>query len=464
MKKINFILFIFVAISNSFAQEFVMQGMQHVYQSSYSNPAAIPDQKVSFSVVTGSILQGSLISPITIKDLTADGKSEINQKSLERALSSSNNLFGITNSFELMHVRAKFKTTYISFDINSILNFYMFLPKDLSKLTSGNINPDFTGRTIDLSSFGLSFMHYNQYALGFAREGKKLNIGVRAKFLQGLANANIDAKSAKLDFSDPRNMYDISLNAEGTFQTSTANFTTGDNAGSALAKYYGNMNNLGFATDLGLTYKITKGLHVNLSANNIGFITWRSNTNTYDLSSGTIKFGGIDIGRQLFAGNTLAGNNITDSISKKLTPKSNSNQAYTTFLIPNFYLSGRYYITPRVDMSLTLFAMNYRKLFFGGSVGAQVKLGRIFSLSGNVSYMYSSLMTGAGLMVKLACFQFYGALDNIYLSGAPLSNDSSNPASNIYIPVDQRMVNIRTGMNWVFGRNALNQKQPFDKD
>jgi hypothetical protein len=473
VKKILFQLFLtlFVPFSIWAQSEFTLNNMEHVFQSTYLNPSASPDHKFSLGLpALSSIYLGFANTGFSPGDIISTPGGNLpkvwNINQLANKITDNSNFMYFGQSTDLFHLRFKARKTFISFNVTNKNNFHFDYPKDLSRLiTLNTIDQSKNGSDIDLTNMSLNQMSYNEYVLGFGTQQKKFVLGVRFKFLQGLNNFLLNADNLQLGVN--RDLYDLTFKGSGTLYTSQPFLDSSFKSKSASINDYAlNFKNLGFGGDVGFTYFVRKNLTFSVAANNIGFITWKTNAFTYNLSAANVSFAGADILPAIVtSGGSITGLSFTDSLTGNLRPKASEIGAYTTWLIPNMYITGKWNATPRLSVSMALMLEYYKIVRPGFGLGLQYKLGKIVSATGTMSIQYNAMNFGAGIVFKPGPFQFYMIADNILGIEAGIRNVLAATGGNdtYYAPYNSRTFNVRLGMNLVFGKEHLNQKQAFDK-
>ena len=460
MKKILPIIFSLIFINQGFSQaELTLPNVEHIYQSTYINPAAIPDHKVSLLLpIIPSFQFGLANTGFNFKDGIQQqaGRTVFNLQQFADKLEK-NNFFYFGNRIELFHLSIKARQSFIFFDVNSCIDSYIGYPGDLFQLSKGNLDANENGRTFDMSGLALNLTHYNQYAVGFSRMLKNWNFGVRLKLLQGLSNAYFNPQNFGMNVGE--NMYEHTFTNSATLYTS-APIDTNFNTNSVSAGDYFNFKNIGFGTDFGVTYTWRK-FRFSVAANNIGMINWRNNPRSFEFSK-DLKYEGLDIVPEILNGSQdLENIQIADSVAQQLKPRTkDNNQPYTTWLVPRGYFMVKYDITPKFLVSATFVAETFKGIRPGGSLAAQYKFGRILSLTASSSYLYGDIVFGGGIVLKPGPFQLFVVTDNIPFQLTRYVDAEGN--TKVILPDRAKAFNIRFGMNLVFGKILPPKKQAFN--
>lgn len=447
-KLLYFFIFSVVTIQARAQSELNLPYLNSVYQSSYINASTLPDHKLSVGIPgLSSIYYGVSNSGFKYFDLERT-KDTINLQNFISASEKYNLIHGAAN-IDLLHVRLRFKENYFfSFHIREMGDVRYSYPKDLLKFLI-NGNGPYVGQTLDFSGFRLEATHYREYALGFIKKEENLPIviGGRFKVLQGLSNINLKYK--KLTLKTDSDMYELTLSSDGEFNTSTPYYYDDDTSYTVKegAEYFTNFENVGFAIDLGATYKFNDKITFSGAINNVGFIRWKTNPRNYKVT-GANSFSGLDPRDDLYEDDTEF-EDYLDSLEQAFEYQETFD-SYTNWLTANLYLTASYQLFEKTSLYGTLYLEKYQRLRPAATIAISQKAGRYFQGVLSYSYISRSLKNiGLGLMLKPGPVQFYLATDNIlgYIN-----------------PLGSKVANLRFGINLVFGNIKTADKQPTPED
>jgi hypothetical protein len=419
--------------------------MDNVFQSTYSNPTAIPDHYISLGLPgISSAYLGLTNTGFTYNQLVRGNSWDIDnaiKKSRKK-----NFIYAGANA-DIFHLRIKARTSFISFHISEKMDTRFSYPKDLLALVwQGNYQ--FAGSKADLSSLGVDFNYYREYAVGYVRESKKWNFGGTVKFLQGFANAHVKNKNLNLKVAEQT--YDLTAVSNATLNTSGMNSEPSDPK-EYFMKNLTNFSNKGIAFDLGATYKPNDKWNFSFSVNNIGFIHWANDVKNYNIKGGT-TFDGIH-----YKINDPSNVNYGDSL-KNSFKYTETARKYNTWVIPRFYARVKYNLTKKTMLNGAFSLEQYKALRTSATVGVTQKIGNIFSLLLTYTYQYRNFDNGGiGVVVNPGPVQLY------FVSDCILRTYSYSSDPFIIIPKNAKSLSFRVGMNMVFGRIRLPEKQTVPK-
>jgi hypothetical protein len=286
-------------------------------------------------------------------------------------------------------------------------------------ITEGNA--PYIGETINLDpQFNLSL--HQEFGLGVSREILGfLNVGIRAKYLVGLAD--IRTTKGELSLTTGEEYYELLL--EGNYQFQVAGLPLVQTAeafselpidsffNEKLVDPFGNLTgNTGFGFDLGATAEFGDRLQVGLSILDLGSITWEQDATQYDIE-GSFEFDGID------AAGFIIGNgseSILDSLNlDNIVDFSGKSETYSTALNPKLYATARLRFGKKLYLNAVLrneFTENGVRTGFG--VGLQKNFGKMLSAGAMYSIRNGSFTNvGANLSLKLGPAQVFVVSDNI---------------------------------------------------
>ncbi len=432
--------------------------MEAYAHKSYSNPALIPDAKfyVSFPPVLSSLYFGVENSGFVFDDVLSkrsDDSLQITTDKFIDALSDKNVLaFGLNEEIFGFGFRAK--RTYFSFSASVKANANFRYPKELFQLLLQG-NAQFTGQNIEFEGIGLNANLYNEFAIGVSRQiTDRLNVGVRGKYLIGIANLWTEKADLKLYTGDASESYALRVNSDIIINTALAgelDKMSEDDWEFDLANF---TENKGFAFDVGASYRFGNNWNFSASMLDIGSINWKEGVTNYvsKQSGGTFSFEGIDINEFVTEGEVgdSAFQNVLDSLESSLGLDEKSME-YTAPLPMKIYLGASYNLTPKDKLGALV-----RNEFAVKQLNPTLTLSynRQFGKMLNMAFSYTAKRNnysniGVGMALNLGALQFYLLSDNFY---------------SAFIPTKTKMVNMRFGLNLTFGRDKLSAKLVPDEE
>jgi len=356
---------------------------------------------------------------------------------------------------------------YVFLDINERIQGNIVLPGDLFRLALKG-NEGFAGKKIDLSSLRGDIKYYHEFGVGFSRNfTDKLRIGIKGKLLFGIAAASIDNKSLGITVNDdyshtldanltvnmsgPVNVYMNSKHNVDSVVFDDSRFKTSAGA----TDFFSGKKNIGLGLDIGATFDLTDRIVLSASVTDLGFIRWKNdvtNLKTYN----QFKFSGLNMLDVINGTKTIdeVGKDMLDSL-KNAFNVSNTKAPFTTYLPFGISLGGSYNVTKRFSVGLLSYSRIIGKqLREALTLSANLNLGNAFSTS--ISYTaenhrYDNL--GAGVAFRAGIIQFYLLSDRIPIMWNKIKNDKSN----VMVPANWNTINLRLGMNLVFG-NRIREK------
>lgn len=184
-------------------------------------------------------------------------------------------------------------------------NFWSF---DLNARVTGDINLPYSlfeflkrGQEGDIRDIGVATQNYLEagFNYSFPLMNDRLYVGVRAKFLVGVARGKLNYDHFRVTLADDiwridaTGQLDVTgggLAPENLPYADNGTFTPADLADSFKpTKPVG----YGFAVDLGATYDILPDLQASLAVNDLGFISWGKKHNTTGVSAKNMEFTGV---------------------------------------------------------------------------------------------------------------------------------------------------------------------------
>jgi hypothetical protein len=430
--------------------EGTLYNMNSLPQVVVSNPAFVPKYKFTLglpgisSVALGYANNGFSYSDLIKKE---NGETKADLSKLSGALADKNYITP-SAQVDLFRMGLKIRKLYVTVSATGKVYSRLMLPKDFTSLLIDG-NSQFLGKTANFSIEGEG-LAYLETAIGASYQiNNRLTIGGRFKYLKGVANATTESSNASVAVAEN---YQITASADAKLKTSGIYTATqsGFDVGNSVSNY---LKNNGAAIDIGATFKVTEKLSVAASIIDIGQISWTNDLYQYSLDKAraTYTLEGIDV-QKLVKGNTDLFPGISDTLQNRFKFVETKIGSYSTTLPSKVYLSGNYELIKNLSLGVVFYSETFRNRVSAGWTGSVNKhFGRIASLSLSYTVAERSLNNfGAGLSLNFAPIQLYIVGDN--LLNAPISLATSQNL-NSYIN-DTKYFNVRTGINFVFGRDS----------
>jgi hypothetical protein len=476
--KIKITLILLLALSGTFlsGQSGQVSYFMNIPQNHMMNPAMRPSNSlyIGLPVISGTSVtvnnNFANYSDIFSQSGTSDSLISIldPEYNVDKFLDNINNKNSIAPQMSLQTFGLGFSTSkglYIFLDITERFEANAVFPMDIAKLILKG-NEGFADSRIDLSALRMDLKYFREFGFGFSKDfSEKLRIGVRPKILSGILSTSLENRSLGISVSDD---YTHTLDADITANISAplTVYTGTDgkidsvifddsrfDSGKGIFDVITGTKNYGLGLDIGATYDLFDKLVVSASITDLGYIKWKRDVSNITAKSQFV-FSGIDVtdvanGSKTFDDLT---NELLDSL-KDSFEVTTTHSPYTTWLSPGLTLAGSYNLTKDISFGL----LSYTRF-----IGKQVK--ESLTLSGNVnlgnSFSFSlgySLQNhradnlGAGLAFRAGVFQFYLISDRIPITWERIKMDEG---STVVAPANWNTVNLRVGMNLVFGNKV----------
>lgn len=414
MKKIILSSIILLFTITTFGQGLQLATMTEVGQINNTNPAKFADKRlyIGFSPFAGIGTNTAGTDVFQVNSGFLPGSIDLQNLEDKNFIASR-----VKANFDL-----GFKVKKWSFNIGTATAFNNqtnFNKDFIGFITQGNA--PYVGETLNLDP-EFHFSLHQEFGFGISREILGfLNIGVRAKYLVGLAD--IRTTKGELSLTTGEEYYELLL--EGNYQLQVAGLPQVQTIeefselpidsffSEKLTDPFGNLTgNTGFAFDIGATAEFGDRLQVGLSILDLGSIDWEQDAAQYDVE-GSFEFNGID------AAGFITGNgsgNVLDSLDlDNIVDFSGQSQTYSTKLNPKLYATARLKFGKNLYLNAVLrneFTENGMRTGFG--VGLQKNFGRILSLGAMYSIRNGSFANlGANLSLKLGPGQLFLVSDNL---------------------------------------------------
>lgn len=443
--KIRLILpLLCVAISTFGQHELTMPFFQNVYQSSYGNPTHIPDHDASFSISPfgASSYFNYQNTSFSLSDIIENDTIYINQ--LDDIVKENNYIY-TSFTYEWLSVMVKVKKFHFSFNVTENFRSQFAYTEGLIDIlangNAGGINVAEGVRTeeVSLEDIGLDVSHYREYALGVAFPfSETIELGFRGKFLFGKANLWTARSKNKLTSSP----YDVQLDGDLELRTSVPSYMEDDDISEQdIENYMFNTLNPGFALDASIMWRpgVDNKWEFTAVITDLGFIRWNDNAKKHTIV-GSGQFVGVD---ESFIVNEnpdeIGGASVDPDISTAVEDSFEiveSPEAYTNWLSAQNLFMATYRINKNFKAGGGLFLEYFQGVRPSFTTNFQARLKHFESI---ISYSIrngSYFNLGLGASMTLGPVQMYFCTDNILAT---------------FLPDRARLVNLRTGINFVIG-------------
>ena len=454
------IMTLLVSCSMGWAQpEGTMHFMKSLPQVTYYNPAFKPAYKFSFGLPGSSVFAQFSNNGFTYNDFIST-ESKIVTADMGKFYAALRNKNYIHANLQADLFRFSMKANarlYFTFNVTTKVYSRIMLPKDLPGIFINGTEPFVNGKA--KLSPTIEAMSYAEVGWGAAYTvNKKLTVGAKLKLLKGAVNATTEKASFDLALSDT---YAITIAGDADLRTS--GIQNLDQPGFDIATDWKDFTkNTGVAIDLGATYRMMDRLTVGLSLVDIGSIKWKNDLYGYrlDPAKATYTFKGIDL-HYLINGTSNYSATLFDSLEAKFKLSEGKIASYSTPLPGKIYASASYELKKTITAGALLFAEKFKGRFMPGfTASINKEFGRRMGASLSYTITNNSFNNfGAGLSLNFVPIQIYVVGDNILR--APISL-MANKNLNAYIN-NLQYFNLRAGINFIFGRDNVQEKQPHSQ-
>ncbi len=411
-------------------QEQSLHFLKNVWQSNLTNPAFVPEKKVT-------IMLPSIYYNVNSKDFTIN---ELFKANAEGKLTLSD-LGNRAKTQNRMDANVNIQSLGIAYNVNEKLSLSAYhavnsnpnvnINGNLLKLI-GNGNSQFLGQTLPFNSTANGSV-YSEIGIGAAYKIKNhLTIGGRVKVLSGVAAIFTEGDALKVGFDKN----DYSLSFENDFNVlaySYAKFKDIKSGSDLLSQSFGGSNK-GLAFDLGANINIGK---ISVSASIIdlaGSIKWQNDGKSYS-SKGNFKYSGVN-SDDFFNIDSLNSNSFRDTLKSIIGFKETANPSHTQNLPTKIYLSATYELNEKIRLGALFYNENggFDISRTGFMVNANYKLMKNLELGGSLGLRNGSF-TNIGLhaIAQLGPVQIFGVTDNIIGALQPYNSKNTNGRLGINI-------------------------------
>ena len=301
----------------------------------------------------------------------------------------------------------------------------------------------------DISNLGLRSSTRAELAYGFSRSfGKNLRVGLRAKVLAGLYNADIAMDQMTLEMGPERwaitthgNMMLSAPISIGTKENNLVDWTSVDTEG-VIEKL--TTPNIGLAFDLGATYDFLEYFTASVSVLDLGFMKW-NNTMIAETPLTAWKFEGFE---EISA----------DGIAEQFSSMTDGLMDAFNFEAKESGAAKTQGLAATVNAGIEARMPFYQRLAFGalytqhiegayswaeGRFAMSLAPTRWFSLSTNYAVSHFGTSWGGAVNLHLPGLGIFAGMDSF----SPFLNMTPQ-----YVPVNPVNTNLAVGLNLTFGK------------
>ncbi len=435
MKKIKQALFCVATILTSLQataqQEQSLSFMTDIWQSSLTNPAIVPQKKLSIALPSVYFNLNSpdltLNSLITRNDATGNDQLNVNNI-VNNSLQPQNRL----------NANVQFQTLGLTYQVNQKLFLTVShdvwtdpsvnLKGDLAKLLAkGNADPAFLGKTTAFGSSANASVR-SEFGIGAAYKLENLTIGARVKMQYGIAALFTTADKLDITF----NQNDYNMRFQTNFEVQTYSIDKLDKIRNVqdLVSNGLTSSNTGLSFDIGGTYKIGK-LKLSASALDLGgSIKWTNDGKSYG-SNGDYTYKGVNplSNKQFFRFDSLSATYLTDTLKKIVgLVEKTSGVTHAQQLPTKIYLVGSYQLNDKWTLGALLYTeFGVGDTRTGVNLDATTKLFSFVNVGATVGLRNNTFNNiGAHISAKLGPVQVFAVTDNIITAFQPYSANNAN--------------------------------------
>lgn len=421
--------------------------MSGIPQSTYSNPAFMPEGDFFIGIPgLSSHYSGLSNSGFALRDVLVKnnaGSLYWDEDKLLNTLKNRNMLDGDV-FHEWLAFGLRSGSGYFSFSASENINGSFLYPRDfMTLLIKGNDHFIQQQSVADFSGIAFDAMHYRQFAFGYAHQWQDVfSAGVKAKVLFGLSNVWFE--KADFTLSTHPNSYDLFAQADILVNTSLPvslipidSFDSNTDFDFSSRNYMTSTSNLGFALDLGGSWKPMENLTLAASVLDLGFIDWKQGVENFHMD-GEFEFTGVDINELITDdGYLLSFDNLLDSI-KDVFDIEETTRGYRTSLSSRMIIGGAYDFSKKHKVGLLFNGSYFRGYLYPTyNLSYNFKPVDAFGVSVSYSVVHNNFHNiGAGMHINMGAVQFYLAGDNFL---------------GMLQPHTMQATNVQLGLNLVFG-------------
>lgn len=358
-------------------------------------------------------------------------------------------LYSVEAMLHPVSIGYKRKLLYFTFNITEKAHAYQTVPKSSMEMAFYG-NGSFVGETARFNALRPAAYYMREYSLGISRiMDEKLTVGIRAKLLFGKASLYTNRSRGKLITGEDN--FDLTLNGDYRISSSFPVTLEHDDDGYisdvileeySIAQLLLNRGNPGFALDLGAIYHYDEKITLSASLLDLGFVRWRTDVNNVR-GTGSFEFEGATQGIEFLSLNFAL--EMRDSVMETFDIEI-SEEPYFSSQPTQLFLGADYQLNEIIGLGVVNRNVIFRhKVHSSLTLRASVDLAERILATVSWSYLNNTIRNlGIGLAYHGKGFQFHAVTDNL---------------TGFFYPFNTRSINLRVGMNVMFGCPRIGPKK-----
>lgn len=374
------------------------------------NASFFPRSNFYFSLPAIGNLNFDVNLPIAYSDLFEVTGDSVRVKIDSYLNSSSNDFIGVNTNIPVFGLGFRVgETGAASLFVNSRNSFAFGMPKDIARW-AWNGNGEYLGEQYVVDDIMAGAMSYVEIGVGYSRDleiaGQSFRVGGRAKYLAGLAMAELDNKAA-VNILTNSNSYQTTFTFNNaTLRMAGIDIDDEDNVDEGLIN--GELGGSGFALDFGAQYYFSDRWNFNFAINDMGFINWNTAAKEISIQDESVVFEGVDI----------TADNFSDNFQEQFEDVFEADTIDTNFatsLNTSVFMGSSYRVTKGGTASATLAnSFEFGELRTAIGLGYTQQVGRVLAVSGTFSKTpQQPIDFGAGMMLNSGLLQLHIVADGL---------------------------------------------------
>ncbi len=402
------------------------------YQSSMLNPALSPERGYILLPIIGGTGFNVSSNAITVDDLFYSNPNgggivpfydvDIDKTTLLNSLCE-NNYINADFSTTIFGMGIHTKSIFWDFGINAKASADISIPKGAFELAALSREDG----SYSLENLNVSMTQYIETYLGASFNiNEKLSMGIRAKFLMGFYNAQLNYD--RFDITLNSSMWEIS--ASGMFNATAMGVSLrGDEFefdALDIEPTFGIMG-YGAAIDLGFNYDILDNLSLSVAVTDLGLISWDGNSTIAAETSSGYSFSGY---------NESDDSSLSDfDVDELLRFESVNGEGRTTYLNSKISAAAEYRFLDDKMAAGVLYTANLRQNYTKQEVTALLSLRPANFFTANISYSFLANQIGAAVNLHTGWINIFAGMDYIPTRVTPQ-----------YVPIKSNNVSLFAGV------------------
>lgn len=362
IKGINILFLLSLNLCLTAQSELMLFSIDSLFYSNKVKPQQQLPNQYGVGIVASSISYNN--SSLIFRDIIAQNPDKSTYLNINHAIDllDNKNTIDVGTSLDEFTYQFKFNNIQYFLFMSQRIEMHVEYSKEMINLLWSGNEP-FIGEKIIIQP-NFDFLYYKELGLGISKSFKGFDLGVNLKLLNGITIVN--AQNGWLSLKTEEERYAIGIEADYSIGYSDIDRM---DKWPHLPAPFGNIKDLGFAVDLGATYKFEQS-NLSLSLLDLGYINWKNNYQRIN-NQGSYTFRGLSISN-FFTADTIQLDSYLDSLENTFLPQKEKVN-YRSNLTPKAYINYNVQFDKKHTIGFTILYSNRERYYYASNFTYKLK-------------------------------------------------------------------------------------------